>query len=122
MNELIPKSGRREGALLWLVKIIAGLFIVIVLGIHLVVNHLVAPGGLLTYADVLNYYRLPFIPLMEIAFLVLAVVHSLLGLRSILLDLNPARPLQHLADVALIVVGCGAILYGSWLVIFLSSK
>ncbi len=122
MEKLLHKNGRREGALLWLVKIIAGLFIVIVLGIHLVVNHLVAPGGLLTYSDVLNYYRLPFIPLMEIAFLVLAVVHSLLGLRSILLDLNPAPTLQHLADVALIVVGGSAILYGSWLVIFLSSK
>jgi succinate dehydrogenase hydrophobic anchor subunit len=73
-ENLKPKL--REGTWLWLLKIVGGLLIVIVLGIHFVVNHLVAPGGLLTYADVISYYKNPLIPIMEVGFLVLAIGHS----------------------------------------------
>ena len=45
-----PKSG--ENSWLWLLKIVTGFLVVIILAIHLVVNHLVAPGGLLTYKEV----------------------------------------------------------------------
>ncbi|MRR52611.1 MAG: hypothetical protein EG825_17195, partial [Rhodocyclaceae bacterium] len=71
----------QEGAWLWLLKIVAGLLIIVIMGIHFVVNHLVAPGGLLTYTDVLAYYQNPIIPIMEILFLVFVVTHALLGIR-----------------------------------------
>ena len=86
-----PKSG--EGVWLWLTKIITGFFIIFILIIHFVVNHLVAPGGLLTWADVVKYYQNPIIPIMEIGFLAFVVSHSLIGLRSIILDLKPPRSL-----------------------------
>jgi succinate dehydrogenase hydrophobic anchor subunit len=96
--------------------------IFVILGIHLVVNHLVAPDGLLSYADVIRYYSIPFIPVMEICFLVLAVGHSLMGLRSILLDLNPSDRLLVWADRLLVVIGAVAIIYGVWLVIVLAGR
>ncbi len=112
----------QEGAWLWLLKIVAGLAIVIILGIHFWANHLLAPGGLLNYADVLAYYQNPIIPSMEIVFLVFVVTHALLGLRSILLDLNPTRRVLGGINAFLLIIGLAAIAYGSWLVLFIAAK
>ncbi|MRR30126.1 hypothetical protein EG834_07355 [bacterium] len=116
---LTPK--RLEGSGRWLIKIIAGLFIVIFLGIHFVVNHLVAPGGLLTYADVVAYYQHPIIVLMELTFLVVVITHAFLGLRSILLDLNPSTLVLRLANAILVIVGAAAVIYGAWLAITIAN-
>jgi len=112
----------QENAWLWLYKIIAGLLIVVLLGIHFIVNHLAAPGGLLTYADVIRYYQVPGIALMEIVFLVFVISHSLVGLRSILLDLHPSTSIIRAANWAFILIGSAAIAYGVWLVIVIQSK
>ncbi|MHB0966543.1 MAG: succinate dehydrogenase/fumarate reductase transmembrane subunit [Bellilinea sp.] len=119
-ESLSPK--RLEGSGRWLLKILTGLLIVIFLGIHFVVNHLVAPGGLLTYADVVAYFQNPVIVVMEISFLVLAVVHSFLGLRSILLDLNPSPTVLRMANFMLVVIGTAAIIYGIWLALTIASR
>lgn len=110
----VPKP--REGAWLWLFKIVAGLMIIVLLGVHFIVNHLVAPTGLLTYADVIRYYQVPFIPVMEIIFLVFVIAHALVGLRSILLDLNPSNGVLRAADILFILIGTGFSIYGVWLV------
>jgi succinate dehydrogenase hydrophobic anchor subunit len=114
------KPKLREGAWLWLLKIVAGVLVFVVLGVHFVINHLVAPGGLLTYADVINYYQVPIVPIMEICFLVFVVSHCFLGLRSIVLDLNPSDGLLRWIDGFLVVVGAGACAYGIWLIILLA--
>jgi succinate dehydrogenase / fumarate reductase, membrane anchor subunit len=110
-----PKSG--EGALLWFLKAVSGLLVLVVLGIHFIVNHFVASEGLLSYTDVLKYYQNPVIPVMEILFLVFVVSHSLLGLRGILLDLKPSRAVLGVVNWALSIFGVAAILYGSWLIL-----
>ena len=115
-----PKS--REGTWLWMIKVITGPLIVIILLIHFVVNHLIAPGGLLTYADVIAYYRIPIVPIMEIFFVIMAVVHSLLGIRSILLDLNPSAGLVRVADLFSVMLGAASIGYGIWLILLLVSR
>jgi succinate dehydrogenase hydrophobic anchor subunit len=116
----VPKT--REGAWLWMYKIFAGLLIVILLGVHFVINHLVAPTGLLTYDDVIHYYQVPIVPIMEIAFLAFVVSHALVGMRSILLDLNPSDQLLKIADVLFLLTGSGFIIYGIWLVITIAQK
>ncbi len=116
----MPRSG--ESAWLWLTKIVTGALLVILLGIHLVVNHFLGAHGLLTYADVVAYYRNPVIPIMEISFLAVVVSHSLIGLRSILLDLKPTRNVLKIVDVALSLVGISAVVYGVWLVLAIVSK
>ncbi len=111
-----------ENSFLWLYKIVAGLLIVTLLGVHFVVNHAVAPEGLLSYADVINYYQVPGIAVMEIAFLIFVVSHALVGLRSIILDLSPAPGLLKAVTVVLILVGAGAVTYGVWLVLVIQSR
>lgn len=105
-----PKPG--ENTWLWLFKIASGVLIVVILIFHLVVNHFVAPEGLLSYADIVAYYQNPLVPLMEGIFLVLVVGHSLTGLRSILLDLNPSRSVLRVADVVLALLGTAALVSG----------
>lgn len=116
----IPKP--RETTGLWLYKILAGAMVVILLGVHFVVNHLVAPGGLLSYADVVRYYQVPFVPVMEIAFLFFVVSHALVGLRSILLDMNPSAGLLRIMDIVFIVAGVAFVIYGTWLVIVIAQR
>ncbi len=119
-NVTKPKS--REGVGLWLIKIITGLLVVIVLSIHFIINHAVVPGGLLTYQDVLRYYTIWFIPVMEAIFLVVVVTHSLTGLRGIILDLNPSQKVSKWIDRVLLIVGAVAIIYGVWLLVVVTNK
>ena len=118
--ELTPKTG--ETVWLWLIKLITGPLLVVLLGLHLVINHFAAEGSLLTYADVVAYYQNPIVPVMEIAFLAVVVTHSLIGLRGILLDLKPSRGLLKLIDWALLALGIVSVSYGVWLVLRIVSK
>jgi succinate dehydrogenase / fumarate reductase membrane anchor subunit len=89
---------------------------------HLIVNHLVAQGGLLSYADVLNYYAHPLIPLIEGVFLIFVVTHALLGLRGIILDLDPSPAIARGLDLLFSAIGIGAIVYGLWLLQTLAAR
>ncbi|MCB9135002.1 MAG: hypothetical protein H6636_06225 [Anaerolineales bacterium] len=115
MTPSAPKPS--ENAWLWLLKIVSGLLVIVILIIHLIVNHFTAPNGLLSWAEVVAYYQNPLIPIMEGIFLIFVVVHSLTGLRSILLDLKPTRSLVSLIDGVLTLFGAGIIIYGIWLLI-----
>lgn len=117
-----PNSKTPEGAWLWLYKIVAGILIIVLLGIHFVINHLVAPEGLLSYADVIRYYKVPFVPFMEITFLIFVVSHSLIGIRSIILDLAPSKRILTFVNWAAWLLGAFAITYGIWLVVVIQSK
>ncbi|MFN2194853.1 MAG: hypothetical protein ACK2UW_01855 [Anaerolineales bacterium] len=110
-----PKPG--ESSILWLIKILTGLLIIAILIIHFLVNHFFAPDGLLSFNEVLSYYRnYPIVPIMEGFFLVFLVSHSLIGLRSIFLDLNLGKSTRQVIDVVLLVVGVVAVVYGIWLI------
>lgn len=114
--ETTRPSQNREKTWLWLYKIIAGVLIVFLLGLHFVINHLVAPQGLLSWSDVVAYYQNPIIPIIEVIFLIVVVSHSLIGLRSIILDLNPSAAVLRGLDILFWVVGVVSIIYGIWLV------
>lgn len=110
----VPNS--RENTWLWLIKIVTGVLIIVILIIHFIVNHFIGENALLTYADIVAYYSNPIIPIMEVAFLVLVVSHSLIGLRSILLDLNPSEGVLRVVDWLFTLVGVVSIIYGIWLI------
>ena len=124
MNSSIstPRPKAREGAGLWLFKLFAGVLIIALLFVHFIVNHLAAPSGLLSYADVVAYYQNPWIVAMEITFLVFVVSHALVGLRSILLDLNPSDGVLRLADITFVVLGIAAVIYGIWLALTIAAR
>lgn len=109
-----PRAGENTG--LWFLKIITGFLVIIVLFIHLVVNHLIVEGGLLSYTDVVRYYQNPIVPIMEIALLAFVVIHALLGFRSVLLDLHPSNLVLKLINYGLVILGAGSISYGVWLI------
>jgi succinate dehydrogenase hydrophobic anchor subunit len=111
----------QENALLWFIKVLAGGLILVFLVIHFIVNHLVAPGGLLTFQDVVKYYQNPGVLVMEGFFLTFVLVHALLGLRSILLDLHPSDSLMKIANIGLIILGVATLVYGIWLLIAVRS-
>lgn len=119
-TESLPRGSERGW--LWLLKVASGALIIILIGVHFVVNHFVAEGGLLTYADVIRYYQNPLIPLMEIIFLVCVVSHSLIGLRGIVLDLHPSPGVLRVVDRVFILFGAGAIIYGIWLALAIASQ
>jgi succinate dehydrogenase / fumarate reductase membrane anchor subunit len=119
-NISTPKSG--ENTWLWLIKIVTGPLLVVLLLIHFIVNHFIGQNGLLTYADVVAYYKNPIVPIMEICFLAAVVTHSLSGLRGIFLDLKPSRGLLKAADWVFVAVGVLAVVYGAWLALTIASR
>lgn len=110
------RSPSSSFTLRWLIQAALGAILVILLGVHLIVNHWVAPQGLLTYIDVVNYYDIPGIVWMETAFLTVVTAHCLLGLHSILIDLNVRPPITFIVTWLLVLVGVVTILYGLWLI------
>ncbi len=120
-----PVSGPRPGenTWIWLIKIITGPLLVIVLGLHFVVNHYLGSmsSGLMTYDDVIRYFQNPIIPAIEILFLVTVVTHSLIGLRGIVLDMNPTRTTLTIITWLLVFLGVSAIVYGIWLALTIAS-
>jgi succinate dehydrogenase / fumarate reductase, membrane anchor subunit len=113
-----PKSG--EGMWLWLIKIVSGILIILLLLLHFFVNHTglisITQNGLLTHEGVVQYYSNPIIPAIEILFLIFVISHSLIGLRSIILDMKPSRSLLKAVNWAFVLLGAVAIVYGIWLV------
>jgi succinate dehydrogenase / fumarate reductase membrane anchor subunit len=115
----VPKPG--EGFWLWLIKMATGVLIIVLLFVHFIVNHL-AQGGLLDYAGVIAYYSNPAIVVMEITFLAVVVSHTLVGLRGIILDLNPPAKLMGTIDRLLVLLGIGAVVYGIALALVVASR
>jgi len=121
-----PVSGPRPGenTWIWLIKIATGPLLLLVLILHLTVNHYMGStsAGLMTYADVIKYYQNPIIPAIEILFLITVVTHSLLGLRGIVLDMNPSRGILNVITWLLVVLGVSSVVYGIWLALAIASQ
>jgi len=119
-------SGPRPGETtwIWLVKIVTGPLLLIVLGLHFTVNHYLGSmsSGLMTYDDVVQYFQNPIIPAIEILFLVTVVTHSLIGLRGIVLDMNPSRNVLKIVTWLLVILGAFSIVYGIWLALAIASQ
>ncbi len=100
---------------MWFWQAVSGILLVILLGLHMVEQHFIAEGGLRTYADVIAYMQRPWVVVWEVAFLVVVIVHMLMGVRSIALDTGlPARAARRLTT-ALVIVGLLLLGYGLYL-------
>lgn len=120
-----PIAGPRPGenTWLWLIKMVTGPLLLVVLGLHFVVNHYMGSlsSGLMTYDDVIQYFQNPIIPAIEILFLITVVTHSLIGLRGIVLDMNPSRTLLTIVTWLLVILGVSSVVYGIWLALTIAS-
>ena len=117
-----PRPG--ETTWIWLVKMVTGPLLTLVFILHLAVNHYMGslPSGLMTYQDIVHYYQNPIIPAIEILFLITVVTHSLIGLRGIILDMNPSRQILTLVNWLFSLFGVFSVLYGIWLALAIASK
>jgi succinate dehydrogenase hydrophobic anchor subunit len=96
-----------------------GLLLVHMIGHHFVVGEV---GGLRNYDQVLDYIAHPVIFTIESFFLLFVTVHAMLGVRSVLLDLDPSPPLRRTIDVGVVVLGLGTLAYGYFLIGTLASR
>ena len=117
-----PRPG--ETTWIWLIKIVTGPLLILLLILHLIVNHYIGslPSGLMTYDDIVQYYQNPIIPVIEILFLATVVTHSLIGLRGIILDMNPSRTILTVVNWFFSALGIFSVAYGIWLAWAIASK
>jgi len=106
---------RSRAGRLWLVQALTGAALVVALGVHLVAQHFLAPGGLRDYANVVDYLRQPLAAVIEVMLLGSVVVHACLGLRSSLVDVLGEAALRRVS-MGLAFAGIVAIGYGLWLI------
>jgi succinate dehydrogenase / fumarate reductase, membrane anchor subunit len=116
-----PRPG--ENTWIWLIKMVTGPLLVIVLGLHFTVNHYMGSmsSGLMTYDDIVAYFQNPIIPAIEILFLITVVTHSLIGLRGIVLDMNPSRSTLSVVTWLLVLLGVSSVAYGIWLALTIAA-
>ena len=121
-----PVSGPRPGETtwIWLIKIVTGPLLVLVIALHFIVNHYMGSmhSGLMTYNDIVAYYQNPIIPIIEIVFLATVVTHCLIGLRGIILDMNPSRKVLGAVNWLLVILGVFSVGYGIWLALAIASQ
>ncbi len=108
----------------WVATTLTGVALLVLLGIHLVANHFVVAsvGGLRSYHQVLEYIRNPAILTIESVFLLVVTAHAMLGLRGVMLDLDPSPRAQRWIDAGLIVLGALTLAYGYFLIGTLASR
>lgn len=108
----------RSGSL-WLVQAFSGLLLVVILAVHMIAHHFIVKGGLRDYQQVLDYVANPIVFIISVLFVIVGVVHALLGARAIITDLRPSAARLRLLNWVLIVIGAATILYGLWLALAL---
>jgi succinate dehydrogenase hydrophobic anchor subunit len=108
----------------WIATTLTGVALLVLLGIHMVANHFVVEsvGGLRSYRQVLEYISNPAIFAIESIFLLVVTVHAMLGVRGMVLDLDPSPHARRWIDAGLIGVGVLTLAYGSFLLGTLASR
>jgi succinate dehydrogenase hydrophobic anchor subunit len=107
---------------LWTWHVLAGLVILVLLGLHMAVMHLDTllgwfnPDGLkpIAWASVLERARMGFFTVSYVVLLGAALFHGLYGLRNILFELGAGRGLKGLISVVLALGGAGLFVFGAW--------
>lgn len=118
-----PYPGGRSTRVWWW-TVGSGAALLLLVAVHMVAHHFVVEevGGLRTYRQVLEYISNPVIFTVELFFLLTVTVHALLGLRSVLFDLNLGRAARRRIDVGLWALGILTVAYGFFLVGTLASR
>ena len=114
---MVEKQLTRERASSWswILQAFTGVMLVVLLGLHMVVQHFVVAGGLRNYQQVVQYISNPFVFLLEIAFLIIVTWHALLGVRAVILDLGLKPATERRVTAVLSIIGVIAVAYGIWL-------
>jgi succinate dehydrogenase hydrophobic anchor subunit len=107
---------------LWTWHVLAGLVILVLLGLHMAIMHLDAILGIFNpagghpvdWANVVARAKSVGFTASYVILLGVALFHGLYGLRNILFELNPAPWLRRVVGVVLLLGGLGLFAYGTW--------
>ena len=115
---------RGRSARLWHWTAGSGMALVLLATMHIVAQHFIVDqkGGLRTYSEVLTYISNPVIFVLEAGFLLAVTIHAMLGIRSILHDLDLSPRANRRLDRALWALGSLTVLYGAALLTTLALR
>lgn len=107
---------------LWTWHVLAGVVILVLLGLHMVIMHLdtivgvlnPAGGSPVDWANVVARAQSMFFAVTYVLLLGAALFHGLYGLRNIVFELNPSTGVKRFVGVVLLLVGLSLFVYGSW--------
>ncbi len=112
---------------LWTWHVIAGVVILVLLGMHMVTMHLSdvlhisgpgssnpAGGSPLDWANVSARAQAVIYMFFYIALLGFGLFHGLYGLKNIIHEMNPPPGLMKIVSVLIVVVGFGLFVLGTW--------
>jgi succinate dehydrogenase cytochrome b556 subunit len=112
----------RGGSLAWISQVISGVLLLLLLGVHIVMQHFVVKGGLGDYTQVVSYLANPVVLAVEILFVIVLVWHAMLGLRAVLLDFGFGPRGQALITRGVVVLGAVTAGYSFWLIATLAAR
>jgi succinate dehydrogenase hydrophobic anchor subunit len=107
---------------LWTWHLVAGVVILVLLGLHMTIMHLEeivrvfspSPGEPIAWANVMARGKSVFFLMNYVLLLGAALFHGLYGLRNILFELNPASGLKKALNAVFLVGGLALFVFGSW--------
>ncbi len=107
---------------LWTWHLTAGAVILVLLGLHLLNQHLDGvvrifnpnPGDPTDWTNVMARSKEAAFLVIYVLLLGAALFHGFYGLRNILFELNPALGLRHAITAVLIIGGIGLFALGTW--------
>ena len=107
---------------LWTWHLVAGVVILVLLGLHMTIMHLdeivrvfnAAPGEPIDWANVTARGKSAFFLVNYVLLLGAALFHGLYGLRNILFELNPAAGLRKALNSLFVVAGLALFAFGAW--------
>ena len=120
-TEAPPQAGRDH---MWWWTVGTGTALLVLVTVHMIANHFVVAevGGLRTYHQVIEYLGHPVILVTESLFLTVVTIHAMLGLRSVLLDVDMGPRARRRVDIGLWVLGSVTVVYGLGLLLTLASR
>lgn len=109
---------------IWRWTAFTGIGLLVLVTIHMIAHHFVVEGigGLRTYRQVLEYVANPVMFTIECTFLVVVTIHAMLGLRSVLFDLNFGPRARVRINKGLVALGALTVAYGFVLIGTLASR
>jgi len=107
---------------LWTWHVLAGLVILVFLGLHMAIMHLDVLLAIFNPADphpiawgnVVARAKMGFFTVSYIVLLGAALFHGLYGLRNILFELGPGRGVKSALNFVLAAGGVGLFVFGAW--------
>lgn len=117
MDEVYAEGPQRWSLFLWVMQRISGVFLIVLLFLHVVWLHYVDPDSVLTVAGVQVRLQSLLFGVTDTSLLGLAVFHGMNGMRGVLYDYI-GSPLRRRAVSALLILA-GTVLFAYGLYAFL---